>query len=199
MSKVIPLYQADEAIIEGIKKFDNEAVSIAYEKHKDYCIRFMERMYNDEETIKDIYQDAVIVLIENIRHKNLKLEQTSIQTYLNSICRNQVLLRLKSSKRMTPISDEKMEEKYDEKIVDWLEDSGDVNSGRIKIISEELMKMKEEGGNCYEILALFFFESRSMDYIANKLGYTNADNAKNQKSRCQKKLKTEVFNRYRSE
>jgi RNA polymerase sigma factor (sigma-70 family) len=199
MSKVIPLYQTDEAIIEGIKKFDNAAVSKAYEMHKDYCIRYMERMYNDEDAIKDIYQDAVIVLIENIRHKNLKLEGTSIQTYLNSICKYQILTRFKSSGKMKNISKEEMEEQYGKIIVDWFEDLGDVNSRRIKIINEELMKMKEEGGKCYEILELFFFESRSMDYIANKLGYTNADNAKNQKSRCQKKLKTQVFNRYRSE
>ena len=195
MSKLVPLYQTDEAIMEGLRNYDEAAATIAYNKHKDYCFRFMARLYNNEETIKDIYQDAVIVLIENVRHKNLVLEKTSIQTYLNSICRNQVLIRFKSLNRMRFISDDEMEAKYDEKTVDWLEDLGDVNNERMKIISEELKKIQESGGKCYELLYLFYFEMRNMDYIAQKLDYTNAENAKNQKSRCQKRLKEQVFKR----
>ncbi len=195
MSKVIHLYKTDEAIIDGIRNFDEMAGTVAYNNHKEYCIRFMTKMYDDEETIKDIYHDAIIVLIENIRHKNLVLEKTTIQTYLNSICRNQVLVRFKSSNKLRFVSDDELEAKYDEKITDWLEDLGDVNSERMRIISEELKKMKEDGGNCYELLALFYFESRSMDFIAKRFNYTNAENAKNQKSRCQKRLKEQVFNR----
>ncbi len=195
MSKLVQLYQTDEALIEGIRNFEESAAKIAYEKHKDYCRRFMARMYDDEETIQDIYQDAMIVLVENIRHRNLVLENTSIQTYLNSICRNQILIRFKSSNKMRLINDVEIESKYDEKIVDWLADLDDVNKERMKIISEELKKIQEFGGKCYELLYLFYFEMRSMDYIAQKLDYTNAENAKNQKSRCQKRLKAQVFKR----
>ncbi len=193
MSKLIPIYQTDEAIIEGIRNYEEAASSIAYEKHKDYCLRFMTGMYDDEETIKDIYHDALLVLFENIRHKNLVLERTSIQTYLNSICRNQVLVRFKSSKKLRFISNDEMEAKYDEKITDWLEDLGDVNSERMKAIVEELKKMKEDGGKCYELLMLFYFEARNQDFIAKKLDYKNAKHAKNQKYRCLKKLK-DLFN-----
>ena len=38
-----------------------------------------------------------------------------------------------------------------------------------------------------------------MSQIAYELGYTNADNSKNQKARCQQKLKVEVFKRLQSE
>ena len=53
--------------------------------------------------------------------------------------------------------------------------------------------MKEYGGKCYEILRRFFYENQKMDKIAFDLNYTNADNAKNQKARCQKNLKELVF------
>ena len=53
--------------------------------------------------------------------------------------------------------------------------------------------MKVFGGKCYEILRRFFYENHSMEKIALDLNYTNTDNAKNQKSRCQKKLKEDVF------
>jgi hypothetical protein len=42
---------------------------------------------------------------------------------------------------------------------------------------------------CYELLYRFFYMKESFDLIAKVMGYTNADNAKNQKARCQKKLR----------
>ena len=88
----------DEEIILGIKSYNETSDINLYNKHKDYCLRFMNKMYSDEEINKDIYQDAVIVFIEKIRADKLALENTSIQTYLNSICRNQVLIRLNKKK-----------------------------------------------------------------------------------------------------
>jgi RNA polymerase sigma factor (sigma-70 family) len=195
MSRLLHIYDNDESIIEGIINFNEESIDTLYLKHKNYCIRFMLKMYDDEETVKDIYQDAVLAFIENVRYKNLVLKETSIQTYLNSICRNQVLVRFKAAKRLTFAGQDEMESNFEYTFTDWLDDIHDLQSDRIAIIIEELNKMKEEGGKCYQLLYLFFFENRSMDYIAGKLGYTNADNVKNQKARCQKRLKEKVFNR----
>ena len=191
MSKYFSSQPSDESIIDGIKNYDQGLASVAYEKHKDYCIRFMKAMYDDEVTIKDIYQDAVLVLIENIRHKHFELKKgSSMQTYLNSICRNQILVRFKSSKKIILIHKEEMEFIYDETIVDWLDDlSDDINNERMNKLKELMKKMQEDGGKCYELLILYYYQSRNMDFIANKLDYTNAKNAKNQKYRCLKKLK----------
>ena len=155
MSKLIPLYQTDESIIEGIRNYDEVAGTIAYNKHKDYCLRFMYRMYKDEEAIKDIYQDAVIVLIENIRHKNLVLDKTSIQTYLNSICRNQVLVRFKQNSKRAPVADG-LDNEFSDKYNDWFDDETDSKNDRIRVIMEELEVMKEKGQICYELLRKVF-------------------------------------------
>ena len=77
MGKIIDMYLNDDNIIEGIKNFDNEACTSLYNKHKDYCIRFMESKFDDGEEIKDIFQDAIIVFIENVRNKNLKLKKNN--------------------------------------------------------------------------------------------------------------------------
>jgi len=83
------LAYSDKELVDMLKE-SSDALTILYEKHKDYCLNFMKSMYKDEDEIKDIFQDALIVLYENINKSGFNLT-CSIQTYLNSICRNQVL------------------------------------------------------------------------------------------------------------
>lgn len=37
---------------------DCQALSIVYKRHKDNCINFMKSIYNDNDEIKDIFQDS---------------------------------------------------------------------------------------------------------------------------------------------
>ncbi|MEO8769984.1 MAG: sigma-70 family RNA polymerase sigma factor [Ferruginibacter sp.] len=184
----------DADIIAGIKNFDMEAGNTLYISHKGYCLRFMNKMYADEETNKDIYQDAVIVFIEKVRGNKLTLENTSIQTYLNSICRNQVLVRLKQKNKPVATSDD-WEKDYSDNYTDWFDEQATVKTERINVIMEELERMKTLGQVCYELLRKAFFENKTMETIATLMNYTNADNAKNQSYRCRERLKKQVFER----
>lgn len=164
-----------------------------YEVHRLYSLNFMRKMNGDEAVILDIYQDAVIILYEKSKLADFKLS-CSIQTYLNSICRNQLLNRFKDSSRFISNSDD-----FSEDITDWFsEDSSDLNNERISALQNGLNKLKETGGNCYDILVRYFFNNESMKAIAKSLGYTNGDNVKNQKARCQKKLKDIAFQQLKS-
>jgi DNA-directed RNA polymerase specialized sigma24 family protein len=87
----------DQTILKNLRK-DVKYLDQVYLQNKEYCLNFMKRKHQDFEAIKDIYQDAIIVLYENTR--NPKFELTcSIQTYLNSICRNQLLTKYKENSR----------------------------------------------------------------------------------------------------
>ena len=187
---------ADTEILEQLR-VDSEALSIVYKKHKKYCINFMKNMYNDYDAIQDIYQDAVIVLYENAQKPDFKLN-CSIQTYLNSICRNQILKRINFDNRyhVKKTEDDNDEhEVFIESINDWFEEVKGVNEGRVNVMKNILEEMKDIGSKCYEMLVMFFYQSKTMEAIAQAMNYTNADNAKNQKHRCQEKFKTEVFKR----
>jgi len=194
MARVGTITINDDKIIEGIKRFDEAAGDALYKKHKDYCIRFMNAMYFDEGTNQDIYQDAIIVFIEKMRDNKLVLENTSIQTYLNSICRNQVLVRLKQKNKLVSMGDD-WENNYNDKYNDWFDDQAEIKNDRVKIIMEELEVMKDKGQVCYELLRKVFFENKSMEDVATLMNYTNADNAKNQSYRCRERLKKQVFER----
>jgi hypothetical protein len=52
------------------------------------------------------------------------------------------------------------------------------------------------GEPCRSILKDFYLNSQSMENITEKFGYTNADNAKNQKYKCLKRLKKTFFDFY---
>ena len=194
MARVVPFSINDDEIIAGIKSFDEASGNALYNKHKDYCLRFMNKMYFDEEVNRDIYQDAVIVFIEKMRDNKLTLENTSIQTYLNSICRNQVLVRLKQKNKPVSMAED-WENNYSDKYIDWFDDQAEIKNDRIKVIMEELEAMKDKGQVCYELLRKVFFENKSMEAVAILMNYTNADNAKNQSYRCRERLKKQVFER----
>lgn len=187
-----PNSYTDQELISLLKE-DSEALSIVYKRHKSYCINFMKSMYNDYDEIKDIFQDAVIVFYENLNTDGFTLT-CSMQTYLNSICRNQILKRINFSKRYdVKTADDKSE--FLENITDWFDDGMDVYNERVNVMKDILKEMKETSSKCYDILVRFFYQNQTMDKIAADLDYTNADNAKNQKYRCQEKLRTEVFKR----
>ena len=52
--------------------------------------------------------------------------------------------------------------------------------------------LRHLGEPCHSILKLFYFDSFSMESIANRLGYKNEHVAKAQKRRCIKELKSQA-------
>jgi RNA polymerase sigma factor (sigma-70 family) len=176
---------SDEEVLSKLRE-SSDNLDILHYKHNHYCMNFMKSI-NKSELNKDIFQDAIIVLYEKNRKPDFKLS-CSIQTYLNSICRNQILTRFKKSARSSEYSED-----YDDRIDDWFDTDESEKSEKIQAAVTGLEKLKELGGKCYEIIKRFFYDKHSMEKIAYDLDYTNADNAKNQKARCQKHLKEIIF------
>ena len=172
-------------------KISAESLDKIYIKHKSYCINFMRKMNAvDEDTLLDIYQDAIIVLYEKAQNTEFTLT-CSIQTYLNSICRNQVLVRIGSKNKAINVNIGDSE--FDEDINDWFNDDEVIEDNKFKSVTSALGKLKELGGRCHEILKRFWYQNQTMEQIAYEMDYSNADNVKNQKARCQKKLKELAF------
>jgi RNA polymerase sigma factor (sigma-70 family) len=179
-------FPSDQEIIELLKDSSGN-LDIIYEKHKDYCMNFMKKINHNDELNQDVFHDALIVLNEKIKKEDFILN-CSIQTYLNSICRNQILVRFKKNSKHSEYSED-----YDVRIDDWYENLEMENNEKLRAGVTAFEKLKDLGGKCYEILRRFFYENHSMERIAYDMDYTNADNVKNQKSRCQKKLKELAF------
>ena len=62
----------------------------------------------------------------------------------------------------------------------------------------ELMEqaLQHLGEPCKEFLESYYLRKKNMSEIAKEFGYTNADNAKNQKYKCLMRLKKIFFGQY---
>ena len=63
-------------------------------------------------------------------------------------------------------------------------------------IQNALQSLSELGEPCSTLIQDFYISRLSMDEIAEKFGYTNADNAKTQKYKCLQRLKRLFFKHY---
>jgi RNA polymerase sigma factor (sigma-70 family) len=191
---------SDKELVELIKE-DQDYLGVVYKKSKEYCISFMVNMSSKVklDELNDIFQDAILILYEKILSGNFELT-SSIQTYLNSICRFQLLNKFKIEKKLVNENDKmsfdfmNKDLSFDEAITDVLEPIENEKEKQFTAIEKALLNMKEAGGKCYNLLILFWYQKKSMDEIADILDYTNAANAKNQKYKCQKRLEKLAHN-----
>lgn len=212
---------SDQELIEKMRQ-DSRYLGVVHEKYKSACMIFLNGYSKKLKhiTTEDVFSESCFQLYKNIIHKNLELtNNSSLQTYLNSICLNQLRNALgkelnkdgtiKSTKKTSGDGSEKKDnenaEIKDRMTIrdsnnkttnpDWLPDdiSNDKDysdASQKSAIKKALFKMKADGGHCAELLVLFWWRKRSMKELTEIFGYTNEVNTRNQKARCQKRLKT---------
>ena len=199
--KINYLVLSDQDLLVRIKE-NSEALGVVYKKCKTNSIRFMQKMtsgsMNDYE-LDDVFHDAMIVLYEKIVSDDFELT-CALQTYINSVCRFQLLNKLGKSKLNTDFEensdhdDDENSMSYKSTITDTLNEIEDSKEAQFTAIECALEAMKKAGGNCYELLTLFWYHKKSMNDLTELFGYTNADNTKNQKAKCQKRLEKIAYN-----
>jgi hypothetical protein len=181
---------------------NQDYLGVVYKRCKSYCIQFMRKMTNGSKSdyeLDDVFHDSILVLYEKIVSGNFELT-ASLQTYLNSVCRFQLLNKLGKDKKYSyydePIGkdDEDNLISYNSTITDTLDEIEDPKDSQFAAIESALEIMKEAGGHCYELLTLFWYHKKSMNELTAIFGYNNSDTTKNQKGRCQKRLEKMAFN-----
>ena len=77
----------------------------------------------------------------------------------------------------------------------------DLEEHERKDLEFEMMEkaMGNLGEPCKSLLEAFYLQKRNMQEIASSFGYTNADNAKNQKYKCLMRLKKAFFTQYKTD
>lgn len=135
-----------------------------------------------EADVDDIFQETIISLYENVMNHDFVLKG-SLKNYIYSIARYKWIAELKRNTRTINFND--CEKAIDENnFIDVAEEDKTYKN-------EELVKMvfSKLSETCKEILKSFYFFKLSMQEIAENMGYTNAENAKNQKYKCMNKVK----------
>lgn len=162
----------DSVILDRIGRGDERALDELYRKYYRMMTRAIIKNNGTEEEAKDIYQEALIVFWQKAVSRQLVLT-SKISTYLYSICLN--LWRKELDRKSRLLHEEK----------DGIEYIDNESLERSKIIHQCI---KQLGDTCQKILMYYYFDDMSLQDIANKLGFANAETAKTKKYKCKKRL-----------
>ena len=192
---------SDQELIIEIRK-NSDALGVVYTRCKPNCLKSMRRKTNNqvsEVILEEVFQDACIVLYEKIVKGEFVLT-TFIQNYLYVVCYNQLMDVLRKNKLSTEyfeITDQDDDENPigdNSSITDLLDEIDNSNEPLFVAIEHALEIIRNAGGHCYELLIQFWYHRKKMDELAELFGYTNAANTKNQKARCQERLRVLAYN-----
>lgn len=176
----------EEDQIRLLQAGDESILQIIYRQYYQTIVHLVMNNNGSLQEAKDIYQETLIIFYEKVMSENFELN-CKLKTYLYSISRNLWLKQLQHKKRFTnSISDS---EEYLE--IPW--EAAGKKEDQYNAMHTALESLGEP---CRSILKDFYMHSQSMEEITEKFGYTNADNAKNQKYKCLKRLKKIFFDSY---
>ena len=179
------MYYFDELIIAEIRKKNEVALKELYKTHYPMVVHLICSNNGTEQEAKDVYQDAMIAFYERVQQPDFVLT-CKIKTYVYAVCRRLWLKRLTQKKRYHGNIDE---------AESFLQIEEEIKS--IDELESDYLKMNTAmaglGEPCVSIIRDFYVNGRSMEDISATYGYTNADNAKNQKYKCLQRLKKLFF------
>ncbi|MCI1188138.1 sigma-70 family RNA polymerase sigma factor [Hymenobacter sp. DH14] len=191
-----PLTPTDDALIAAIRGGDERALAHLYRLHWPMVSHFVLQNSGSEDDAQDVYQEGVMVFYEKVRDGSLELS-CQIKTYLYAVCRRLWLKRLTSKSRFgVRLLDDEEHGPY---LNTGAEDdvlAAEEQDRRFATMSEALNSLGEP---CKSLLEGFYLLDKSMQDLTAEFGYTNADNAKNQKYKCLVRLKKLFFTHYKEE
>ena len=180
----------EKALLQGLARSDRKAIEIIYRENYNMVQSLIINNSGSPDDAKDIFQETMIVLYEKVRSGTFELN-CLIKTYVYSVSRRLWLKRLQQMNRFLPTI---------ENIQDTVSVEEDVEEN--ERINNEFQAMEKAisslGEPCKSLLEAYYLEKKSMQEIALFFGYTNAENAKNQKYKCLVRLKKIFFAQYKN-
>jgi RNA polymerase sigma factor (sigma-70 family) len=186
----VKIGSTDEQVLAGLAANDKMAIETLYRENFGMVQSFILNNNGSSEDARDIFQEAMIVLYEKATSGHFELT-AQIKTYLYSVCRRLWLKRLQQMQRFgTPV----------ETIHELAQVDEDLETHERR--NEAFVTMEKALGHlgepCKGLIEAYYLQKKNMHDIAEQFGYTNADNAKNQKYKCLARLKKMFFTSYKS-
>ena len=171
---------SDEKIIEGIFQGDSKVMGYIYQRFYGKVERFLMGRGGNPEHIKDVFQEALIVIIQKVRGDGLVL-RCSFSTYLFAVCKNIWMHDMRKNKYHL----------VEDSVLDVVSENDEVD----REMEEKLRKLFEYhfeqlSEDCRELLKMHLNRA-SLAEIMNKFGYSSEHYTSDRKYRCKQSL----FNR----
>lgn len=183
--------QNEQVLLDGLAKSDRLAIETLYRQHYKMVQSLIINNQGTIDDARDIFQEAMIVLYEKARSGTFELH-CQIKTYIYSVSRRLWLKRLQQMQKFVPDVNG-----LDEVVpVEEEVEASEKRSADFHLMEKAMMNLGEP---CKSLLEAFYVQKKNMTEIAGNFGYTNADNAKNQKYKCLMRLKKIFFAQYKNE
>jgi RNA polymerase sigma factor (sigma-70 family) len=180
--------QNEQALLKGLANNDSRAIETIYKDNFNMVQAFVLNNNGSYDDARDIFQEAMIALYEKAQSESFVLT-CQIKTYLYSICRRLWLKKLQQMGRFSNQVDN-----LDETIqVDEDLEIHQKRNAEFVIMERAMCSLGEP---CKSLLEGYYLKKMGMQELAAAFGYTNADNAKNQKYKCLMRLKKLFFSQY---
>lgn len=177
--------ERDQELLQGLAMNDDKSLETIYLDNFPMVAKMILQNNGSEDDAKDIFQEAMIVLYEKVQEGNFILS-SRLKTFLYAVCRRLWLKKLQGNALNGPIYEE-LEETTP------VEETLEAQEEKDLLFSKMEASMEKIGEPCKTILEDYYIHRKSMLEIADRFGYTNAENAKNQKYKCLMRLKKLFF------
>ena len=165
----------EEALVKGIKEANNQILTYLYKNNYPKAIKMAKRLSDRNLDNKDLFHEALITLIENVRHRKFKAE-SRVETYLMSIYKFKLYQILKKGSQTVELSQDYAEV---DRIDVVAEDS------TLERLNKYLSQISQD---CLKLLEGFYYRNLSMKDLAEEYNYSPGF-VRVKKLRCMKKLK----------
>ncbi|MCY7423236.1 MAG: RNA polymerase sigma factor [Chitinophagaceae bacterium] len=179
---------SEQLLLKGLAKNDAKAAETIYKENYNMVQAFILNNNGSYDDARDIFQEAMIVLYENAKNESFVLT-CKITTYVYSVCRRLWLKRLQHNNRFSS-----QIESLEETVA--VEEDLEIQERRNADFAIMERALGSLGAPCKSLLEAYYLQKKDMTEIADTFGYTNADNAKNQKYKCLMRLKKLFFSQY---
>lgn len=171
--------QVINSIKNGGQKEVNKAISSLYALNFSKVERYLLAKGSTKEQIKDIFQEAILVVFRKIRSGDFRGD-SAVSTFLFAVCKN---IWFKEVKRAGRLGSSTSLELADNELLD--KPAHELNR-RIELVEV----IKGLGQECQEILVSYYFKKMSMKELKEQYRVDSIGAMKNRKYRCLKNLIT---------
>ena len=170
----------DSKLLDAIRNGDEGALVELFRQNRRPITSLVTRNQGSEDDAEDVLQEAMVVLWERVRSGSFEY-QAKLSTFIYATAKNIWSRRLARHRREISATPETFDAAADDATpLEELEENE-------RIIAVQ-KAMEQMGNPCRDLLLLFYWEERSMEEIAMKLGFANADTVKSKKYQCKKSL-----------
>lgn len=180
----------EQGLLNGLAEGDKRTIEIIYKDHYNMIQSLIINNNGSADDAKDIFQEALIVLYEKVRSGSFELN-CQLKTYLYSVSKRLWLKRLSVSTRFVSAAED-LEPTFP---VDDEVEAHEKRDAEFDMMEKAIASLGEP---CKSLLEAYYLKKQNMQVIAAAFGYTNADNAKNQKYKCLIRLKKIFFAHYKN-